>query len=118
MDKKILGGRIKKLREENGYKIKYVADAIGMSAANLGEAESGKLELKADNRVKLADFYCVPLDYLFREDFDLDNENFVLDKFSDFVNQLPQREKRIINEFEKVIIRHYKHKLKDDKNES
>ena len=108
MNREILGNRVKKLRLDRGYKIKQVADEIGMSAANLGEAERGLVELKADNRVKLADFFGIPVDYLLREDYELGTETLIFDEFTEYAKKLPPHKQKMINEIEKAILKYFK----------
>jgi len=55
---------IRKLRIDNGYTQKQVAEHLGISQNTYSQYEIGVINYPADAVVKLADFYQVSTDYL------------------------------------------------------
>ena len=59
-----IGSRLRKLRLENGYPQRIIAELLCVSRAGYSQYESGKRKLTADMLIRLADFYGVSVDSL------------------------------------------------------
>lgn len=106
MNQKMLGARLRELREEYEYDIEEVAEGTGMSEADLRDAENGRIDLDSDERLQLANFYCVPVEYFVQEEYDFYDydEEFIFDKFSDFAKRLPFDEQQRLDAILKTYI--------------
>ncbi len=62
-----LSQRLKELRLKNKYTQKFVAKSIGICTKSYQAYEHGQSIPKLKNAIKLAKFYHVSLDYLFRK---------------------------------------------------
>lgn len=56
--------RLKELRERAGYSQYSFADKFGVAQSTVGSWEAGKREPNFDTMKRLADFFCVSVDYL------------------------------------------------------
>jgi transcriptional regulator with XRE-family HTH domain len=56
--------RIRDLREDKDLSQKKVASMLGMSQTGYSKYETGENDLPTSILIKLADFYCVSVDYL------------------------------------------------------
>lgn len=108
MDKKLLGQRMKQLREEHHYTKKFVADYLETSPSHYGECEKGEKLLSADFRVKLSDLYGISVEYFLRDDYQ-PLKDYVIDDLSNFARGLPLNERVYLNELAKTIMKHMKH---------
>ena len=52
---KLLGYKIRKMRELKGYKQKHMADGLGIDATSYGDIESGKTKITVERLKKIAD---------------------------------------------------------------
>lgn len=59
-----LGERLKKLREENGFTLEYVAGHLNTTKTSIARYEKNDREPKSEMISALADFYNVSTDYL------------------------------------------------------
>lgn len=59
-----LGERLKKLRDENGYTLEFVANNLNTTKTSIARYEKNDREPKSDMLSALADFYKVSTDYL------------------------------------------------------
>lgn len=59
-----LGSKLKKLREENGFTLEYVAKHLKTTKTSIGRYEKNDREPKSEMITALADFYNVSTDYL------------------------------------------------------
>lgn len=64
----VFGDNIKRLRKNKGLKQQELAEILGIKRNTYSDWENGKTEPSFDNLVKLADFFNVPLDWLFGRD--------------------------------------------------
>lgn len=55
---------IRKLRTDRGFTQKQIAELLGVSQNTYSQYEIGVLNYPVDALVKLAEFYCVSVDYL------------------------------------------------------
>jgi transcriptional regulator with XRE-family HTH domain len=63
-DRKLMGERLRFLRQEMGIGQNKLADALGISNASISYWENGKQEPTAEALFKLAVFFDVTVDYL------------------------------------------------------
>lgn len=56
--------KLKQARNDAGYTQSEVCDVIHINRATLSNYETGRLEPNLDTLAKLADFYCVSVDWL------------------------------------------------------
>lgn len=68
-----LGNKLKKLREEKGFTLEYVANHLNTTKTSIGRYEKDDREPKSDMLLALAEFYNVSTDYLLGKS-DLRNE--------------------------------------------
>lgn len=59
-----LGSKLKKLREESGFTLEYVAKHLKTTKTSIGRYEKNDREPKSEMITSLADFYNVSTDYL------------------------------------------------------
>lgn len=59
-----LGSKLKKLREEKGFTLEYVATRLNTTKTSIGRYEKNDREPKSEMINSLADFYNVSTDYL------------------------------------------------------
>ena len=60
---------LKKAIKAHGYKQREFAPEVGMTEYQLSMAVTGRLNLRADEKLRIAAALCVPLRSLFPEDF-------------------------------------------------
>lgn len=65
MYKEIFASRLKTIREEVGYTQQEVADQIGISRTSINRYENKERQPDIENIGKLAEFYCISIDWLF-----------------------------------------------------
>lgn len=59
-----LGARLKKLREQNGFTLEYVASKVGTTKVSISRYEKNEREPKGEMLNLLANFFNVTVDYL------------------------------------------------------
>lgn len=64
MYKEAFAQKIKKAREETGYTQRQVTGYTQIKQSKLAKIESGKQEPDLETLGKLADFYCISVDWL------------------------------------------------------
>ncbi len=65
MDRKEIGTQLKRLRENLGYSVSYVADQCGISQSALSMYESGERIPRDEVKICLARFYNVSVSSIF-----------------------------------------------------
>lgn len=99
-----LGSKLKKLREEKGFTLEYVANRLNTTKTSIGRYEKNVREPKSEIINSLADFYDVSTDYLLGrtdiKNIEKQNENNeesleVLEVFKDY-KSLSEENKQII----------------------
>ncbi len=65
MYKENLHDRIKKARTEAGYSQQQIADELSVSQSRIAKIESGRQEPDIETLGKMAEYYCVSIDWLF-----------------------------------------------------
>lgn len=56
--------RIRDLREDSDLKQRELAQYLKVDQSTYSDYENGRINIPADMLIKLADYYCVSLDYL------------------------------------------------------
>jgi transcriptional regulator with XRE-family HTH domain len=67
----IIGSNIKKFRSRLGLTQKGLADLVGINRSNIGSYEEGRAEPGFDNLKKLSSFFCVTVEELLTENYQL-----------------------------------------------
>ncbi|UOQ47208.1 helix-turn-helix domain-containing protein [Gracilibacillus caseinilyticus] len=76
MDEKILGKRIRKLRQDKKLTMKQLGEKFSLAESTISGYENGNRKPDMDLVIKLADFFEVSVDYLYgREEKQLDHDN-------------------------------------------
>lgn len=100
-----LGNRLKNLRTENNYSQKDVANKLSISNATLSQYESGVRQPSYDILKKLADIYCVSIDYLLgRTDIRNYEENTIAAHTDDRTQQLSEEGRKKLDDFIDYLI--------------
>ncbi|QQQ87420.1 helix-turn-helix transcriptional regulator [Peptacetobacter hiranonis] len=100
-----LGNRLKNLRTENNYSQKDVANKLSISNATLSQYESGVRQPSYDILKKLADIYCVSIDYLLgRTDIRNYEENTIAAHTDDRTQQLSEEGRKRLDDFIDYLI--------------
>lgn len=60
-----IGGKLKKLREENGFSQEYVAHELGISQSTYHKMESEQIRLTVERAKQLAKLYAIDPEYFF-----------------------------------------------------
>ena len=60
----MLNERLKELRAEKNYTLKYVSEQMNVTIRTICRYEDGTREPSIDMLIRLCDFYDVPADYL------------------------------------------------------
>lgn len=105
---KNIAQKIKAVRKEKGYTQEEVANALGMSKANVSKIENGEISLAPDNLNKLANFFQItPEQFLtfetVQERLGLTNDQPSLEET---INQLKAQIKRMQQSTERYIEAH------------
>ncbi len=74
--RKLIGARIKSLREERGFSQDVLAEKLNMKRANVANYESGRALPPAEALLKLASIFSVSTDYLLGRDIEEDSSGF------------------------------------------
>ncbi len=94
----MFGERLKKLREKNGISQAELARKLGLSQGAVGNWESGKREPNFETSRRIADYFCVSVDFLLgRENSDTDLS------FDDFTYAM-QNEARSLTEKDRSLL--------------
>lgn len=115
-----LGERLKKLREEKGFTLEYVAGHLNTTKTSIARYEKNDREPKSEIISALADFYNVSTDYLLgrTDERNLLTEKSKLDEGITTINakkinvdeDLPDEAIDKINEYIKMVEMMYKNK--------
>ncbi|GAB3801414.1 helix-turn-helix domain-containing protein [Virgibacillus kimchii] len=97
MNKSILAKRLKKLRDERGYKQTFVADKIGVKSNTLSGYENGTRSPDPQMIVQLSELYNVSTDYLLgktdipnAENEDEEKRSYMVDKILKILEKYPE----------------------------
>lgn len=74
--------KLRLLRKERNLTQKQLSDLLGLSINSYSQYELGNTEPKYDNLIKLADFFCVSVDYLVGNSKIKENSNATTKKIS------------------------------------
>ena len=69
--------KLRILRKERNLTQKELSDLLGLSINSYSQYELGNTEPKYDNLIKLADFFCVSIDYLVGNSKTKENSNSI-----------------------------------------
>ncbi len=100
-----LGNRLKKLRDENNFSQKSVAQKLNISNATLSQYESGVRQPSYDVLKKIADIYNVSIDYLLgRTDIKNYEEYTIAAHTDDRTQQLSDEDRKQLDDFIDFLI--------------
>lgn len=112
--------RIKMLRKEKDIKQDVLANLLGLEIAGVSKLETGRVPLKDEYIIKLANYFEVSTDYLLGksdirnpEKIDSDKINIGL-SIKDY-NPPTEDQQKKIEEFAKFVLQDNKKKKKEDK---
>jgi transcriptional regulator with XRE-family HTH domain len=99
----VFGSKLKKLRRERGWSQDQLAQEVGIHGRHVGKYEIGASMPHADTLIKIADVLGVTVDYLLREEADLQvtrrnlplRNQDLLKKF-EAVELMPQEDQQVI----------------------
>ena len=112
--------RIKQLRNEKNINQDVLAKLLGLEIAGISKLETGRVPLKDEYIVKLAEYFGVSTDYLLGKSDIRNPENTDLDKLQiglstkDYSNISDEQLKQI-EDFAKFVLKDNKKKDKEDK---
>ena len=106
----MIGERLKMLRKKKGLSQKDVGDMLGLKIATISLYECNKAEMSDENKIMIAKYYNVSLDYLLGiidDEICCYNEN----KFLKYPDDITDDEIVLINEFIDFIYIRRNHKI-------
>ena len=95
MNTKIIGENLRKIRTVSYLSLQDVADKLGIQKGTLGNIERGDKAPSLAMLCKLAEYFCVSLDYLTGRSDDPEYEKFLMPAEQDFFNH-PDTQPKLI----------------------
>lgn len=112
--------RIKMLRKEKDIKQDVLANLLGLEIAGVSKLETGRVPLKDEYIIKLANYFEVSTDYLLgksdiRNPETIDSDKINIGLSTKDYNPPTEEQQKKIEEFAKFVLQDNKKKKKEDK---
>lgn len=103
MDNKLIGHRIKEIRESRGYTQEQLAEKLNLSVQHVSVIERGIKSPRLDTFIRIANILEINADYLLK-DVLLVSSQLTSNELYDMLGQISEKEKRRILEVVRVLI--------------
>ena len=103
MDNKLIGHRIKEIRENRGYTQEQLAEKLNLSVQHVSVIERGVKSPRLDTFVRIANILEINADYLLKDVLCVSSQ-LTSNELYDMLGQVPEKEKRRILEVVRVLI--------------
>ena len=112
--------RLKQLRNEKNIRQDVLANLLGLEVAGISKLETGRVPLKDEYIIKLANFFNVSTDYLLcksdiRDPEKLDNDKINIGLSTKEYNPPTKEQQEKIEEFAKFVLKDNKKKKDEEK---
>ena len=103
MDNKLIGHRIKEIRENRGYTQEQLAEKLNLSVQHISVIERGVKAPRLDTFIKIANILEINADYLLKDVLRVSSQ-LTSNELYDLLGQVSEKEKRRILEVVQVLI--------------
>lgn len=103
MDNKLIGHRIKEIRENRGYTQEQLAEKLNLSVQHISVIERGVKAPRLDTFIKIANILEINADYLLKDVLRVSSQ-LTSNELYDLLGQVSEKEKRRILEVVRVLI--------------
>ena len=103
MDNKLIGHRIKEIRENRGYTQEQLAEKLNLSVQHVSVIERGVKSPRLDTFIRIANILEINADYLLKDVLRVSSQ-LMSNELYDMLSQVSEKEKRRILEVVQVLI--------------